>query len=100
MTLGTRDQPIAPKEAGSGAGLTTSAAEVAIPSGALICLLTIDSDAAYVRAIQHSGTAATATNSILITPDSGGVILDTAGLTHISAKASANTPNLSIVPLR
>lgn len=100
MTVGTRDHPISPKGAGSGGGLTTTAAEVTIPSGALICLLTVDSDGAYVFPIQTGGTAATATNAIFITPDSGGVILDTRGQVKITAKASANTPNLSIVPLR
>lgn len=100
MTLGTRDRPIAPKAAGSGAALSTSAAEVTIPVGALICLLTVDSDGAYVFPILTGGTAATATNAILITPASGGVILDTAGYTKITAKATANTPNLAIVPLR
>lgn len=98
MTTGTREHPIAPHSAGTGAVLG-AAADIALPANSRIVHVTVDGTGAYIIPTLSGVTTVTSTNGICITPKSGGAILNVQGYTHINAAAVSGTPNLQIVRL-
>lgn len=86
----------------TGEDVDSSSDSIAIPTvggvSARRVLITV-STATYVSAGNGSGGTITNANGILVTPESGGLIMDVVGSTHIYHIRSAADGRITITPL-